>query len=546
MALGVSRAIICMRFIVGLSSLLLLGGWRLDLRRRRCPGRNRHPQAGEGRRRVHALEVAINAPGARLKICRSRSSRTANTALVAWPSQAAHRSADRRQRVSRDIGKQAVPASVRRANIVVTARAASSTDPTVGRRASRCPRSGSSGRACRSSPRTTTSITAARRWSCIASRPGRDVRRAGRRRRVSGFSGRERDRFEGVKIATRRAGRVLRAAHDQDLNTPMRLFARDEAGNTARADFDIRCSRSRSRTQPHRARRQVPRPRRAGHPRRTTESSRRATTARQVPGDQRRAAAEEQREDRRSQRRPRRSCCGAARCSIRSRTPRSSPRSPTHRTYVYQGRKSTSRCTSASTSRRSPARRSWQPTGQGAVRRRARHLRQLRHPRSRHGRAVALRAPVVDRGQGRRDGREGQPLGRSGMTGLAGGDHLHFTMLVNGQTVNPVEWWDSHWIEDRILRKLRGWVRTRASVLGQVAHEASAKFMGSVQVQVCVKASRGGRRGCRAVDGGELAASVASKARARRRVGGRAWTPQGRHVSGRVDDRRGGGSEGSR
>ena len=48
-----------------------------------------------------------------------------------------------------------------------------------------------------------------------------------------------------------------------------------------------------------------------------------------------------------------------------------------------------------------------------------------------------------------------QRLGRSGMTGLAGGDHLHFTMLVNGQMVNPIEWWDSHWIEDRILRKVR-------------------------------------------------------------------------------------------
>jgi murein DD-endopeptidase MepM/ murein hydrolase activator NlpD len=48
-----------------------------------------------------------------------------------------------------------------------------------------------------------------------------------------------------------------------------------------------------------------------------------------------------------------------------------------------------------------------------------------------------------------------QTLGRSGMTGMAGGDHLHFTMLVNGQMVNPVEWWDAHWIEDRILRKLR-------------------------------------------------------------------------------------------
>lgn len=49
---------------------------------------------------------------------------------------------------------------------------------------------------------------------------------------------------------------------------------------------------------------------------------------------------------------------------------------------------------------------------------------------------------------------KGQMLGRSGMTGLAGGDHLHFTMLVGGQPVNPVEWWDSIWMRDRITRKL--------------------------------------------------------------------------------------------
>jgi murein DD-endopeptidase MepM/ murein hydrolase activator NlpD len=49
----------------------------------------------------------------------------------------------------------------------------------------------------------------------------------------------------------------------------------------------------------------------------------------------------------------------------------------------------------------------------------------------------------------------GQTLGRTGQTGLAGGDHLHFTMLVSGRMVSPVEWWDPHWIEDRIVRKLR-------------------------------------------------------------------------------------------
>ena len=46
-------------------------------------------------------------------------------------------------------------------------------------------------------------------------------------------------------------------------------------------------------------------------------------------------------------------------------------------------------------------------------------------------------------------------LGRSGMTGLAGGDHLHFAILLHGWPITPMEWWDPHWIEDRITRKLR-------------------------------------------------------------------------------------------
>ena len=47
-----------------------------------------------------------------------------------------------------------------------------------------------------------------------------------------------------------------------------------------------------------------------------------------------------------------------------------------------------------------------------------------------------------------------QQIGQSGRTGLAGGDHLHFAMLLQGHSVTPVEWWDPHWIEDRIERKL--------------------------------------------------------------------------------------------
>ncbi|HXB55081.1 MAG TPA: M23 family metallopeptidase [Vicinamibacteria bacterium] len=48
----------------------------------------------------------------------------------------------------------------------------------------------------------------------------------------------------------------------------------------------------------------------------------------------------------------------------------------------------------------------------------------------------------------------GQTLGRTGATGLAGGDHLHFTMLLGGLPVNPNEWWDPHWIHDRLVGKL--------------------------------------------------------------------------------------------
>ena len=50
----------------------------------------------------------------------------------------------------------------------------------------------------------------------------------------------------------------------------------------------------------------------------------------------------------------------------------------------------------------------------------------------------------------------GQLLGHTGATGLAGGDHLHFTMMVDGEPVTPVEWWDASWIRDRVAPKLGG------------------------------------------------------------------------------------------
>ena len=49
---------------------------------------------------------------------------------------------------------------------------------------------------------------------------------------------------------------------------------------------------------------------------------------------------------------------------------------------------------------------------------------------------------------------KGDIIGVSGATGLAMGDHLHFGFLVHGIPVNPVEWWDAHWIDDNIHKKL--------------------------------------------------------------------------------------------
>jgi len=47
-----------------------------------------------------------------------------------------------------------------------------------------------------------------------------------------------------------------------------------------------------------------------------------------------------------------------------------------------------------------------------------------------------------------------QSLGVAGQTGMAGGVHVHFSMQIDGVQINPREWWDEHWIHDRILSKL--------------------------------------------------------------------------------------------
>ena len=66
-----------------------------------------------------------------------------------------------------------------------------------------------------------------------------------------------------------------------------------------------------------------------------------------------------------------------------------------------------------------------------------------------------------------------QVLGRTGETGLAGGDHLHYGVYLHGVAVLPVEWWDAKWISDNIQPKLEG-------LSGEEIHKAQAPAPGKV------------------------------------------------------------------
>jgi len=50
--------------------------------------------------------------------------------------------------------------------------------------------------------------------------------------------------------------------------------------------------------------------------------------------------------------------------------------------------------------------------------------------------------------------KKGDIIGRTGLTGLAGGDHLHFSMILHNVFINPVEWWDGAWIKNNITAKI--------------------------------------------------------------------------------------------
>lgn len=55
--------------------------------------------------------------------------------------------------------------------------------------------------------------------------------------------------------------------------------------------------------------------------------------------------------------------------------------------------------------------------------------------------------------------KRGQVMGLSGMTGMAGGDHIHFSMQLDGTQIDPKEWWDAHWIKDHVVKRVPvpGW-----------------------------------------------------------------------------------------
>jgi murein DD-endopeptidase MepM/ murein hydrolase activator NlpD len=262
---------------------------------------------------------------------------------------------------------------------------------------------------------------------------------------------------DGVKItdpALRVAFFALR--FDQDLNTPMRVYARDPAGNTARADFDHRTfpkpfKKSSIPLEDKLLDRVVPAILEG-----TTEIKPEGDNLAKflvINGDLRRRNAEKIASFAK-QTSPEMLWRGVVFHTFKNNAVESA--FADHRTYIYQG-KEVDRQVHLGFDLASLAGVPIVSANRGKV--------LFADELGIYGNCV-----IVDHGMGvqslyahlssievkaGQDVEKEQTLGRSGMTGLAGGDHLHFTMLVNGHMVNPVEWWDAHWIEDRILRKLK-------------------------------------------------------------------------------------------
>ena len=262
---------------------------------------------------------------------------------------------------------------------------------------------------------------------------------------------------DGVKI-TDPAMRIAFFAllHDQDLKTPIRLFARDEAGNTARADFDFRVfpkpfKRSRIELDDRFLDRVVP-------------AILEGTAEVRPEGDTLAKFLVINGELRRKNNDKIQSFAAQTKPELLWRGIVFHPFTNTavesafadHRTYIYKGKEVDQQihlgfdlASFAGTPIVSANRGIVVFADELGIYGNCVILDHGMGVQSLYGHLSSMDVKVGDTVE------KEQQIGRSGMTGMAGGDHLHFTMLVNGKMVNPVEWWDAHWIEDRILRKLR-------------------------------------------------------------------------------------------
>ena len=68
-----------------------------------------------------------------------------------------------------------------------------------------------------------------------------------------------------------------------------------------------------------------------------------------------------------------------------------------------------------------------------------------------------------------------QVIGKTGETGLAAGDHLHYGVYLHGVPVLPVEWWDAKWIRDNVEPKLEGRSSEQAADAGRTRSKPAAK-----------------------------------------------------------------------
>ena len=77
----------------------------------------------------------------------------------------------------------------------------------------------------------------------------------------------------------------------------------------------------------------------------------------------------------------------------------------------------------------------------------------------------------------------GDSLGQTGDTGLAAGDHLHFSIMLRGVHVDPVEWWDPLWMRDHMAARLATMPPAQRATAEPAPTAASAEAMADGKTQ---------------------------------------------------------------